>query len=274
MMSIRCSVIRTFGLVFASLLLLAAGTASADTYYIWDDWGGTWTDAEKASDNSEDDLLCWAAAASNVLEWTGWGQVGGMTTSDQMFEYFQDHWTDTGGNPYYGWDWWFDGTNDVQGVSGWAQVDVAGGGFWTGENYFDYLHYDLDEADALPAIDAYLHDGYGTSLSVGGTGAHSTTVWGLETNADGTYAGIYVTDSDDDKGGAAPRPDVLAYYDVVLNSGRWYLDDYYGNDGWYITEVIALDQNPNVVPLPAAAMTGIPVLLILALLRRGRRKRD
>ena len=58
----------------------------------------------------EDDLMCWAAAASNVLEWTGWGVVGGMTNTDEMFQHFQDHWTDLGGSSEYAWNWWFDGT--------------------------------------------------------------------------------------------------------------------------------------------------------------------
>jgi len=263
---------RTFlATTLAIVLLFAAGDAVAGTYEIWDDWGGTWADAEKTSDNSEDDLLCWAASASNVLEWTGWGQVGGMTTTDDMFGYFQDHWTDVGGNPYYAWDWWFDGTNDSPNTSSWAQVDVSGGGFWSGEDISDYRYYSTDDSAAMATIDSWLHSGYGTTISIGGAGAHSITVWGFETDSAGDYAGLYVTDSDDDEGGTGTRPDKLRYYDVAYSNSRWYLDDYAGSDGWYITEVVALDHNPAAVPLPGSAFMGMGLLLGLALIRRRRR---
>jgi hypothetical protein len=61
--------------------------------------GGTWHDAEKSPTNEEDDLMCWAAAASNILAWTGWGYPSGTSfaNEDDMFGYYQDHWTDQGG---------------------------------------------------------------------------------------------------------------------------------------------------------------------------------
>ena len=98
--------------VVVGTIALLTSSSFADVYNIWDTWGGTWADAEKTNINTDDDLLCWAAATSNILEYTGWGQVGGMTNTDDMFAHFQDHWTDQVGNSYYGFDWWFDGTND------------------------------------------------------------------------------------------------------------------------------------------------------------------
>ena len=71
--------------------------------------------------------MCWAAAASNILVWTGWGDIY-STDEDNIFGYFQDHWTDSGALMEFGWDWWFDGTNPSQGWSGWSQVDDPGGG--------------------------------------------------------------------------------------------------------------------------------------------------
>jgi hypothetical protein len=114
--------------------MLGDGTPTGLSYMLIDEWGGTWHDAEKSPTNSEDDLMCWAAAASNVLQWTGWGAVLGLDTADAIFDHFQDHWTDEGGLMEYGWDWWFDGTNPSQGWSGWSQVDVPGGGFHPGES--------------------------------------------------------------------------------------------------------------------------------------------
>ena len=219
-----------FLLVFALTPLLAR-EAGADTYEVWKDWGGTWSDAEKTLANTDDDLLCWAAAASNILEWTGWGAVDGMSTTDQMFAHYQSHFSNQGGNPYYAWDWWFDGTNDVQGESGWAQQDVVGGGgFWPNESIDDYRRWSGDDATAMATIDSWLHDGYGTTIHIAGPGAHLISVWGFDTDDDGNYTGLWVTDSDDSKDGNGTRPNLLQYYDVELESGQWFLQSYWGSD--------------------------------------------
>jgi hypothetical protein len=260
-----------FVAVLLVVLLATIGTASAGTYYVWDDWGGTWADAEKSSDNTEDDDMCWAASSSNVLEWTGWGKVGGLTNTDEMFGYFQDHWTDLGGNPWYAWDWWFDGTNDGPSTYPWSQVDVAGGGFFTGYDIDDYRFYSSSTSLALSNVDGLLHAGYGTTLTVAGPGAHSITVWGFETDGNGDYAGLYVTDSDDDKDGTGTRPNELAYYDVDYLSGKWFLQDFYGTNSWYVSEVVALKIYAN--PLPSAVWMGLGLMGTLAVLRRHRRRR-
>ena len=265
----------TLALFLAAFLLIGGATASASTYYIWDDHGGVWSDAEKTSGNTDDDLLCWAASSSNILEWTGWGLVGGMTNTDQMFGHFQDHFTDEGGNPYYGWDWWFDGTNE--GGTGFAQVDVpGGGGFYPTENILNYRRFSSDDANALGTIESWQKEGYGTTLSVGGNMAHSITCWGfIKDDVTGAYTSIWVTDSDDDKGGNGVRPDTLREYGVSYNSGlgRWYLQNYYGTNNTYITEVVALKKMGPIVPLPSAGLLGLGLMGMLLTVRRIRRKR-
>ena len=215
-------------------------TPTGDSYMLYENWGGTWSDVEKSPNSSEDDLLCWAGAASNVLEWTGWGLVGGMTDTDDMFQYFQDHWTDEGGWMNWAWDWWFDGSSPGQGGGG-TQVDVPGGGFYPSENFQDYFHYEYSDSQALGAIDQYLHNGYGTSIGIFGPGGHAITVWGYNYNPSNPtdYYGLWVTDSDDSKSSTNP-PDRLRYYEVENVSGAWYLQDYYGSDSWYIGAVEAL----------------------------------
>ncbi len=234
-------------------------------YFGYAEFGGTWCDAEKSPTNTEDDEMCWAATASNVLDWTGWGYAPseGFSGTDDMFAYFQDHWTDVGGNMYYGWDWWFDGTNDKQGEGGWSQVDVAGGGFWEPPyNFDDYCHLQLDPDLAMSAIDDYLHAGYGVGLGLYDSGGHAVTCWGLRVDeTTGDYLGVWITDSDDDKNDPTPE-DQLQYYSVARSGGRWYLQDFYGTwDEWYIGEVQGVEPVAEPAGLALLALGGVGVIL-------------
>jgi len=237
--------------------------ASIVDYNLTDNWGGTWCDAEKTADDPDDDLMCWAAAASNVLEWTGWGFVehstdGKITNCDQMFEHFNDHWEDEGANVKIAWIWWFDGTDTSPGGD-WSEVDVAGGGdFWTPPHDFDNYFHEYSGSETLQHIDEYLHNGWGVALGIY-DGGHAITCWGIRyndsvnktTNPEDYYLGIYVTDSDDNKWQNSwdPPEDRLRYYDVFYNStgGYWEFTNY-GGGGWHISDVYALERNPSLDP--------------------------
>lgn len=221
-------------------------TPTGVSYLLHENWGGTWSDAEKTRRSSQDDNLCWASAASNVLEWTGWGYIDGMTTTDEMFGYYQDHWTDKGGLMNYAWEWWFTGVNPSSGLKDWSQVDVPGGGFHPSENFSSLYHSSLKNANAMTAVDTYLRAGYGTAIGIYGPGGHAITVWGLTHNADAPseYSGLYVTDSDDYKN-HPNAPDRLRYYEVEYDEGKWYLQSYAGSNDWYIGVVTALEPGPR-----------------------------
>jgi hypothetical protein len=234
-----------FVVVAIVALLPGDSFAEINTYYVWQTSGGTWADADKSW--SGDWNLCWAGAASNVLEYTGWGKVGGMTTTDDMFAEYVDHFSDLGSLPNFAWDWWWDGTNPTQGWAGWAQEDVGGGGgFYPTLNVNDYLRSSSSASAALSNIDQWMHDGYGVTLAIRGSIDHAITAWGFDYDTDAaTYTGIYVTDSDD-------NVNSLRRYALSLTSGAWYMTDY-GNNR-YIGEVYALQM---MVPVPGAVLLGM-----------------
>ncbi len=225
-------------------------------YLVYSDWGGTWVDAEK-DDLSGDDLLCWAASAANGLVWSEWGFVGGMTATDEIFQYFQNHWTDEGSLAQFGWTWWFNGENYMEGYSGWSQDDGLGGNFYSGYDPDVYIHSkgqgDYANWYVMSDIDAYLSNGYAVGLGLFGSLGHAVTCWGfsydsaLSPSNPNYYTGVWISDSDDNKYGltdGATAPDVLHYYAVTWDSsnGRYSIDSYY--EGAYIGEVDGLAMKP------------------------------
>ena len=99
-----------FLLLAGFFLFFSINSASATT--IWangvnQDSG--WFDAEKDSVTGDDDLLCWAATAANVLMWGGWD--AGYTNEDAIFDFFVDEDpVDAGGWMENAWNFWFDGS--------------------------------------------------------------------------------------------------------------------------------------------------------------------
>ncbi len=240
--------------------------AAFEDYLVYEHYEGNWSDAEKTANNTDDDSMCWAAAASNVLEWTGWGFVnapeGDLTNCDEMFAHYQAHWVNKGAPPNAGWCWWFNGTGDDLAI--YDNVDVDGGGdFWTPPyNYFNFAHYYRSPyTQSLQKIDEYLSSGYGVALAIKDA-AHAITCWGFRydpsvnktTNPQDYYKGIWVTNSDDDKnftGPAQEAPNRLRYYNVSYNStkNKWiFVDGWPGRD---ITVVYGLEHF-NAAPIAEA----------------------
>ncbi len=233
-------------------------------YAIWFDWPVNppdyFEDAEKSMWDGDDDLMCWAGSASNVIKFTRWHSGTGYGTADSIFDYFQDHWTDEGGLAGYGWNWWFDGTNPKQGVAGWSQVNVAGGAFWTQYNFNNYYRkYPYWASDSLShvmaRINTWLHDGYGLGIGIYGPGGHALTCWGFTYYAGDPdyYTGIFVSDSDDTKNdvlGSLIHRDRLRYYRVKKSAtdGKWYLQNYGGSNAWYIGAIMGLGVGPGIAP--------------------------
>lgn len=221
--------------------VVAGNAAHAISYFNFYEFNRTWYDANKTAD-PEDDLLCWAAVASNMLRYSGWTHGLPYASEDDIFDYFIDHWTNEAGSPYYGVDWWLDGTNDKQGEAGWAQVDVPGGGFFPTFSFDDYYSFSSDDATALDTIADYLRQNLAVGLWLGGGGAHLVTAWGYDYDASGNYLGVWLADSDDYSGYKT-----VSYYDILYNAAtnQWFLQNYNGSNAWYIGEVHGLASIPE-----------------------------
>lgn len=221
-------------------------------YLLFDEWGGIPRDAKKTVLETEDDLMCWAAAASNVLAWTGWGFPEGQSFQDEasIFRHFQDHWRDAVGYPNFAWQWWFAG-----GDQNYPNVDVPGGGGFLDSVQYpfeDFNHVEEFRPEVLSAIDDFLHRGYGVVLElIGQQNGHYITCWGYEQDEDGRYLGIYTTDSDD------PLQD-LRYYEIHQDTSGteewarypnwWYFTYRNGSTRYLLGKVHALDRRPQINP--------------------------
>ena len=189
-----------------------------------------------SSDNPFDNQLCWAAAASNVLQW--WQDTrsdlppttpnGKSSTYDNMPEACQlriyqaitTSWSNKGGSVEQAWNWWFNGDtlpdvffpteSVIQGAS------AHEGGYWKELklNYVDpnpgdgipgdsplfgfYSFWNGDDKNGVYSIlTQSINNNWGTTLTIGKDGrGHAITMWGYDMDPDGNLI-VYLTDSDD-----------------------------------------------------------------------------
>ncbi len=218
----------------ALLLVLGVGSAVADTYFIYNDFGGTWIDANKTwHDDSE---MCWAAAISNVLEYGAWG-VAAYPTAPDIFAQFKAAWPNIGGLPRAGFYWWLNGFGLPPSGA------PPGGNFWPAYNAIT-MSDGIFESPSI--IESYLRSGYLVTLGISSaSGGHALTCWGVEylrlpSSEPGSehrgYTSIFVTDSDDDV-------TALLQIHIGLNaSGRWELGDRFS--GWELVSAEAFAMRP------------------------------
>jgi hypothetical protein len=253
-------------LVIFLLVVAGSSVARATSYFVYDQWGGTWHDANKTG--SDDSNMCWAAAAANILDWAGW-DTATYNTQSLIFQYFVVHWTNAGSLPKYGWHWWLTGTLPPTGTGweGWSQVEFSGGKFWPGVHFYS-LYHEAEGGNLMADVANFFQSGYGVTLAIYKPNldyGHALTCWGYDTDANGNYTGVWVTDSDDGYEG-------LKEYSVSWDSstGFWDLGGVYTD--YYIGEIEALGRNPNPVPLPPSLLIFGFGLLMLAPWRRLRRE--
>lgn len=285
----------------AIALFALSGQEAQATTTIWMDGvseSSGWVDYNKSWDN--DNLLCWAASSSNIIEWwqnkasaAGISIPAGTPTSD-IFSVFKSTFGDQAIGTDVGWEWYFTG------YSG-STTSYSGGEYW--KNYVDSLNlpangslpgyidhgwaYNIYSTDTyydtlVSTLTTKFEEGAGLSLvivSSTDTG-HAVTLWGMEVD-DGKLSKVYITDSDDSKSG-------LIAYDVNFQTetategdGKdtsittWertkiYLTNYYGGS-YYISSWSSLSI---AVPEPSAfgLLAGVGALALAVSRRRRSRK--
>lgn len=208
-------------------------------------------DAEKEfTDVAEGEIasdanLCWAAASSNMLRFSGWGSEAGFQTEDDLFESFISAFTDAGGSYTYGLDWFFNGYYAMQGNDGWAQLRAPGeSGKYLSEYPADSLYQTYEISNHIdnlrPVLDALERDcavgiSIGNYLSSFRIGGHAITLWGYlhDTSASPyskeAYPAIFISDSDSDKYDGALRRQAPNRLRVMMMDGMF---DGFGADSW------------------------------------------
>ena len=241
-------------IIFLVLLVILAlsNITYAKSYFGYDEWGGTWHDANKKLYWLDDNNLCWAAASSNILKWTGWAPF--HESSQSILHIYQNHWTDKPGWMKYGWYWWLNGYEPTPEESQ-SQISESGAGnLWSNYNFWNYFYENTNSSYAMKSIAKYLRLGYGVTIAVYKDNGHALTVWGYEYDENGEYTAIWVTNSDSGVLNQQLLNRDIEIFDKKITKinkkerlpvefgtdNLWYLGGDF--DGWYIGGVQAFER--------------------------------
>ncbi len=184
----------------------ANGTVSGGYYDVNKNW-------------NDDNDLCWAAAASNMLAW--WQNMYGTaayanssvpTDVQDIFDTFKLYWNDVGGNAHVGCSWWLCGYAYED-----ENVKAGTAGYYSNHYSQSTIEYATDRinlagtsaSEVGDLIASYLEQGSALSISVHKyegwgefTSGHALTLWGITQDEETGYlTSIHVTDSDDNRDG-------------------------------------------------------------------------
>jgi hypothetical protein len=222
-------------LLCAFVLICAhPGVGFTSPVMVYDGVGGTWSDVNKVSvSGAPDSFLCWAAAASDVLAFTGWkgwdsGTSTYLDTAPKIYNKFVSAWPNQIGAATYAYEYWM--TDRGQSIiPGGATFPTAGLNFYPGVNVqagvgsVTAFVKNTTAGDIYNFLGIYInaHRGIVASIDVpqgpgtSGPYSHSVTVWGWDTAAEL----LYITDSDDGN-------TLLKTYSFFQSGGQVYIDNY------------------------------------------------
>ena len=223
-------------------------------FLVDEEWVVKSHDAKKTGN---DNNMCWAAAASNILAWTRWSSFIPREpgqSAQAIFETFKEevkkedsdlHFLNNQmSTPNKVWEWWFDKYYNP------SDLETH---YYHDPNFFGYRH------EALERIRDYFQEkNSGVVIQTTRMGnsddptgnSHYVTCWGfdfdeaLDDDNPEKYTKIYITDSDD-----TPSTPQLRDYTVTKGNGNnpnyWYLKGFLGKDDYFIADIYALGSKPS-----------------------------
>lgn len=272
-----------------------AFSGSVWTYGVTPESG--WSDFNKSWNG--DSFLCWAASASNLINWWQTNSAyascanDGTPTGENIFQTYVNSFQNLGGAALYAWEWWYEGSYQPYdfnlGEYGYSMPKTQdpttwGGGYYNPGLYQKNILYWNDMTtgteSSLPSkystFSAYcsdfivssLNSSCGVSLGISADDAmgHAITLWGADTDDEtGLLTKIYFTDSDDDA-------TALRSCSLTETDGYLYMDGYHSTLNYCIDSAYGLSLI-KAIPEPTSSF----LLLAgggLLLLRRKRRWRS
>ncbi len=236
-----------------------AGTYNGERLRSRDD--AIYYDAEKCRSDLKDDNQCWAATASNMLAYSGWGERGiasakGENAEDIIFDRFNAAFANAGGPVDDGMRWFFG--PEYRSYSNTPTASVPGN--YLGIEGSPYITTNkINSLGSMDQIASALQSGLAVGLAILGNINHAINVWGYTFDSSksqgtaGYYTGLFITDSNDGSStaNAVNAPDCLQLIPISWDAANGsYYTSYYGSNR--LNSFYTLDQAPR---SKGAAMT-------------------
>ena len=287
-------------LSIVALMAMTAVTQAAEAWAYGVSREGGWVDFDKDAVNKpymDDEGMCWAAAASNVITWWEGHNAELLTSTNQpthnAWDVYRLVYLNIGGVPANAFNWWINGiSRDDYGVAQYGFGSVMDADVYDNTKEFDIQWYfdggflkDVYSTKENPITlavgnsDSYalcgrivdaLQSGYALVLSAS---MHALTLWGVEyeeTEQGTVITKAWVTDSDDYQNALVESSQFSVKSGPDGNAVAMKLPTYSDGTSFVYSAIAGMRTNINIVPEPA---TGTLSLLALAVLVARRRRK-
>ena len=285
-------------LTIVSLIAMTAVAQAAEAWAYGVSRDGGWVDFDKDAVNQpymDDEGMCWAAAASNVITWWEGHNAELLTSTTQpthnAWDVYRLVYLNIGGVPSNAFNWWINGiSTDQYGVPQYGFGSVMDADVYDNTKDFDIQWYfdggflkDVYSTAENPVLlsvgnsDSYalcrrivdaIESGYALVLSAS---SHALTLWGVEyeeTDKGTVITKAWVTDSDDYKSQLVESSEFSVKSGPDGNAVAMKLPTY--GDGTSFVYSAISGMRTDIIPEPA---TGTLSLLALAALAARRRRK-
>lgn len=182
-------------------------TGDATVYAMWREGCG-WYDCNKKTPQTGtgeiDSRMCWAAVASNMLHWwldinsehigryAGYEENYTFRSPDEsdIFELFRNSFSNAGGDPARGANWFLQAGGDLYGVPPLGYFSEVLGSYEPAVRKTNFMNEDDFNRYMTEAVNT----GCAVALEYYG---HVVSVWGMEKDDEGKISAVYLTDSND-----------------------------------------------------------------------------